>query len=200
MLIGLAPAAHGGNRTGRIFTGDSSGNWLYETLYKFGFANQPTSVRPNDGLALTDVYVTAAVRCAPPANKPLREELLACRPYLLDELDLLKSVYIVVAFGKIAFRCLPRRLSSTGICCSGPPNSPASVRTLRDPSVARWNQPGGLIPPQPAEHPDRTSHQRDVRGSLCHRQAHDKGITVASGTRPDLKDNRATCGLALSDW
>ncbi len=103
LLIGLAPAAHGGNRTGRIFTGDSSGNWLYETLYKFGFANQPTSVRPDDGLALTDVYVTAAARCAPPANKPLREELLACRPYLLEELNLLKSLKIIVAFGKIAF-------------------------------------------------------------------------------------------------
>ena len=103
LLVGLAPAAHGGNRTGRMFTGDRSGDWLYGTLHKFGFANQPTSQHRDDGLALEDVYVTAAARCAPPANKPLREELHACRPYLLQELGLLKRLRVVVALGKIAF-------------------------------------------------------------------------------------------------
>ena len=103
LLVGLAPAAHGGNRTGRMFTGDRSGDWVYGTLHKFGFANQPTSVHRDDGLVLTDAYVTAAGRCAPPANKPLREELLACRPYLLEELDLLSRLRVVVALGKIAF-------------------------------------------------------------------------------------------------
>ncbi len=103
VLVGLAPAAHGGNRTGRMFTGDRSGDWVYGTLHKFGFANQPTSAHRDDGLAVRDVYVTAALRCAPPANKPLREELHACRPYLVRELRLLQRMRIVVALGKIAF-------------------------------------------------------------------------------------------------
>ena len=103
LLVGLAPAAHGGNRTGRMFTGDRSGDWVYGTLYKFGFANQPTSLHLNDGLTLEDAYMTAALRCVPPANKPLREELLTCRPYLLEELGLLKRLKVVVALGKIAF-------------------------------------------------------------------------------------------------
>ena len=103
VLVGLAPAAHGGNRTGRVFTGDRSGDWLYGALYTFGFANQPTSRHRGDGLALKDAYVTAAVRCAPPANKPTREEMDACRPYLVRELVLLRRVRVVVALGKIAF-------------------------------------------------------------------------------------------------
>jgi uracil-DNA glycosylase family 4 len=103
LMVGLAPAAHGGNRTGRVFTGDRSGDWVYGTLHKFGFASQPTSVHRDDGMALEDAYITAVVRCAPPSNKPLREELLACRPYLLRELGLLKRLQVVVVFGKIAF-------------------------------------------------------------------------------------------------
>ncbi len=103
LLVGLAPAAHGGNRTGRMFTGDRSGDWLYGSLHKFGFANQPASRHRDDGLALRDVYITAALRCAPPANMPLREELLACRPYFLRELAMLTGLRVVVALGKIAF-------------------------------------------------------------------------------------------------
>ena len=103
LLVGLAPAAHGGNRTGRMFTGDRSGDWVCGTLHKFGFANQPTSRHRHDGLALKDAYITAALRCAPPANKPLQEELLTCRPYLLKELQLLARLRVVVALGKIAF-------------------------------------------------------------------------------------------------
>ncbi len=103
LVIGLAPAAHGGNRTGRIFTGDRSGDWLYATLHRFGFANQPTSTHPDDGLRLSDAYVCAAVRCAPPENKPTREELANCRPYLEQELTLLERVQVVVALGKVAF-------------------------------------------------------------------------------------------------
>ena len=102
-VIGLAPAAHGGNRTGRVFTGDRSGDWLYEALYTFGFANQPESVHKNDGLRLKNCYIAAAVRCAPPDNKPTREEFKACRPYILEELRLLKRLQVVVALGKIAF-------------------------------------------------------------------------------------------------
>lgn len=103
LIVGLAPAAHGGNRTGRMFTGDSSGDWLFETLYKFGFASSPTSRRRDDGLTLTDAYITAAVRCAPPDNKPTTEEKATCRSYLTGELSLLEDVRVVVALGKIAF-------------------------------------------------------------------------------------------------
>ena len=104
LIIGLAPAAHGGNRTGRIFTGDRSGDWLYRALYNFGFANQPTSVQRNDGLRLIDCYITAAIHCAPPDNKPLLSELANCRPYLLDELERLKQIKVVVPLGLIGFK------------------------------------------------------------------------------------------------
>ena len=103
LIIGLAPAAHGGNRTGRIFTGDRSGDWLYEALHRFGFANQPTSSYQGDGLGLTDCFVTASVRCAPPGNKPTPDEFATCRPYLIEELRLLARHRVVVALGKIAF-------------------------------------------------------------------------------------------------
>ncbi len=103
LIVGLAPAAHGGNRTGRIFTGDRSGDWLYETLYAFGLSNQPASVGRDDSLRLRSCYVTAAVRCAPPANKPARDEFEKCRPYLVQELRLLKNVRVVLVLGKIAF-------------------------------------------------------------------------------------------------
>lgn len=103
LIIGLAPAAHGGNRTGRMFTGDRSGDFLYRALHATGFASQPTSVSRADGLTLRDAYITAAARCAPPDNKPLPEEFARCRPYLEREVDLLKDVRVVVALGKLAF-------------------------------------------------------------------------------------------------
>ncbi|MBX2991120.1 MAG: uracil-DNA glycosylase [Bacteroidetes bacterium] len=103
LLVGLAPAAHGGNRTGRMFTGDNSGNWLYRALYKAGFANQPTSLHRDDGLKLGDCYITAALRCAPPLNKPTPKEISNCRPFLLKEIALLKNVRVVVGLGKIGF-------------------------------------------------------------------------------------------------
>jgi uracil-DNA glycosylase len=103
MVIGLAPAAHGGNRTGRMFTGDRSGDFLYRALYETGFASQPNSVSRDDGMKLTGVYITASVRCAPPDNKPLPDEFRNCRPYLERELDLLKNLRVVVALGRIAF-------------------------------------------------------------------------------------------------
>jgi len=103
LIVGLAPAANGGNRTGRMFTGDRSGEWLFEALYQFGFANQPNSLHRDDGFALKDCYITATIRCAPPGNKPLPEEIENCRPYFLKELDLLSKVKILVPLGQIAF-------------------------------------------------------------------------------------------------
>jgi uracil-DNA glycosylase family 4 len=114
LLVGLAPAAHGGNRTGRMFTGDESGNWLFRALHKAGFANQPESVHRDDGLRLTGCYITATLRCAPPANKPAREEILACRPFLLQELAILKNVNVVVGLGKIGFEAAIRAYVEAG--------------------------------------------------------------------------------------
>lgn len=102
VVIGLAPAAHGGNRTGRMFTGDRSGDFLYRALWETEFANQPESVSRGDGLKLRDAYITAPVRCAPPENKPSREEILNCRPFLVRELAILKNVRVVVPLGGIA--------------------------------------------------------------------------------------------------
>jgi uracil-DNA glycosylase family 4 len=103
LLVGLAPGAHGANRTGRMFTGDSSGNFLYRALFETGFASQPTSVSRNDGLKLTDAYISAAVRCAPPDNKPLPEEIRTCRPYLERDLEVLRNLKVIVALGRLAF-------------------------------------------------------------------------------------------------
>jgi uracil-DNA glycosylase family 4 len=114
IIIGLAPAAHGGNRTGRMFTGDRSGDWLYEALYRFGFATQPSSHHKNDGLALLDCLITAAVRCAPPNNKPLPPELDNCRRYLRRELRLTEKKRVVVVLGQIALRAFLKAWRETG--------------------------------------------------------------------------------------
>lgn len=103
LIIGLAPAAHGGNRTGRMFTGDRSGDWLYGGLYAAGFANQANSDHRDDGLKLSDCYITAAVHCAPPGNKPAPSEFRHCRPYLVHELKLFRQLKVVIVLGKIAF-------------------------------------------------------------------------------------------------
>lgn len=103
LVLGLAPGAHGSNRTGRPFTGDASGNFMYPVLYETGFANQPTAVDRNDGLVVTNLYITAAARCAPPGNKPLPEELANCASYLERELEGLKNLRVIVALGRIGF-------------------------------------------------------------------------------------------------
>ena len=110
LVVGLAPAAHGGNRTGRVFTGDRSGDWVFRALHKAGYANQPTSVHKDDGLALTDAYIAAAVRCAPPANKPTVEERDTCQPYLLREIGLLTRLRVFVALGAFGYDALCRLL------------------------------------------------------------------------------------------
>src|SRR6202142_1626760 len=103
LILGLAPGAHGSNRTGRPFTGDASGKFMYPVLYQTGFANQPTATARGDGLVLTNVFITAAARCAPPDNKPLPQELANCAPYLERELGGLKNLRVIVALGKIGF-------------------------------------------------------------------------------------------------
>jgi uracil-DNA glycosylase len=113
VILGLAPAAHGANRTGRMFTGDRSGDFLYKALYQAGFANQPTSVRREDGLALTNAYISATARCAPPDNKPLPSELANCQPYFERELEILRP-QAVLALGGIAMRSYLGILKSRG--------------------------------------------------------------------------------------
>ncbi len=115
LIIGLAPAAHGGNRTGRMFTGDRSGEWLFEALYRFGFSNQPSTYSRDDNLSLNDCYITATIRCAPPMNKPLPEEIENCRAYLLTELSLLKNIKIILPLGQIAFIQTLKSLRKKGL-------------------------------------------------------------------------------------
>ncbi len=115
LIVGLAPAAHGANRTGRMFTGDRSGDWLYASLHRIGYANQPTSVARGDGLELRGAYISAAVRCAPPANKPTPAERDRCRPFLERELALLDEVEVIVALGAFGYEALWSALRDIGI-------------------------------------------------------------------------------------
>src|SRR5271168_2725224 len=117
LILGLAPAAHGANRTGRVFTGDRSGDFLYAALHKAGFANQPTSVRRDDGLQLKNAYIAATIRCAPPANKPLPSEIINCRGYLVRELQILEP-RVVLALGKIAWDAYLEILKQRGLIAS----------------------------------------------------------------------------------
>ena len=110
VVLGLAPAAHGGNRTGRVFTGDRSGDWLYGAMYRAGFANQPTSVSKDDGLSLSGAWVCAAVRCAPPDNKPTPQERDTCAPYLQRELALLPDLRVIVCLGGFAYDVISKHL------------------------------------------------------------------------------------------
>ena len=114
LIVGLAPGAHGSNRTGRPFTGDGSGDFLYPVLYDAGFASQPRAVDRNDGMKLRDLWITSVVRCAPPDNKPLPQEVANCAPYLDEEIAALSSVRVIVCLGKIAFDGIVQHLIRTG--------------------------------------------------------------------------------------
>jgi uracil-DNA glycosylase len=120
LVVGLAPAAHGGNRTGRVFTGDRSGDWLFGALHRTGYANQPFSVAADDGLRLQDAYVAAAVRCAPPGNRPSPAERDRCLPYLARELSLLERVQVVVVLGGFAYEALWHTLALDGVPLPAP--------------------------------------------------------------------------------
>ncbi|HLK67479.1 MAG TPA: uracil-DNA glycosylase [Bryobacteraceae bacterium] len=121
LILGLAPGAHGSNRTGRMFTGDKSGDILYKVLHQTGFASQAVSSSRDDGLTLRDLFITAAARCAPPGNKPTPEEIRNCRPFLEREFELLTNVRVVVALGKIAFDTYLDILKSRGVIASRAP-------------------------------------------------------------------------------
>jgi uracil-DNA glycosylase len=118
LVLGLAPGAHGSNRTGRPFTGDSSGNFMYPVLHETGLANQPTATHVGDGLVLTGIYITAAARCAPPDNKPLPQELANCAPFLDREIDGLINIKVVVALGRIGFEAYLNYLKRKGVIAS----------------------------------------------------------------------------------
>jgi uracil-DNA glycosylase family 4 len=135
LIVGLAPGAHGSNRTGRMFTGDASGDFLYAALYRAGFANQPSSGQRDDGLTLHDCYITAVARCSPPGNRPTRDELDNCRPYLEAELGLLANAQVILALGKIAFDGCLAALAQRGIQVPRPRPSFAHgvVYTFADP-------------------------------------------------------------------
>ena len=154
LIVGLAPAAHGGNRTGRVFTGDRSGNFLFERLYEAGFANQPASQHLQDGLRLRRAYITATVRCAPPGNKPLPQEQANCRPYLEAELALLRP-RAVLALGRIAFDAYLKLLLDRGAI---PARRPYEFR-----HGASYQLPGGLPRLFAVYHP---SQQNTLTGKL----------------------------------
>jgi uracil-DNA glycosylase family 4 len=145
LIVGLAPGAHGSNRTGRMFTGDRSGEFLYRVLYDAGFANQPESCSADDGLKLRGCYITAVVRCAPPQNKPRPQELRNCQPYLERELALLNRVRAVLALGRIAFdtylrivsqRCAGHSAGLSALAERGQPGIPQTTSKTKDPAAA----------------------------------------------------------------
>jgi uracil-DNA glycosylase family 4 len=144
VVVGLAPAAHGGNRTGRIFTGDRSGEWLFRALHKAGYANQPTSVSKDDGLKLKDCYVCAIVRCAPPANKPTPEERDNCIGYTVRELRLLKRSRAILALGAYAWDGVLRAASELGIHLKPKPRFGHGATA----AVGRWTLVGSYHPSQ----------------------------------------------------
>ena len=181
VLVGLAPAAHGANRTGRMFTGDRSGDFLYAALHRCGFANQPTSAHIDDGLELRDAYITAAVRCAPPANKPTPAERDACRPYLERELALLRHARVAVALGAFAY----------GVLCTLAPIRPrprfghgVTVDVPTDGSSVRFGGLAGISHIVCSFHP---SQQNTFTGRL-----------TADMTDTVLRDARRLANLPLS--
>ena len=174
LVLGLAPGAHGSNRTGRMFTGDGSGNFLFPVLYDAGFASQPNAVTRDDSMKLTDLWIAAVVRCAPPGNKPTPEEQRNCAPWLDQEIPLLKRLRVVVCLGRIAFDGLLAYAQRTGLLTSrsglvlptarsshfqtASRSSPAITRPCRTPTPANSLAPCSC-PPLPALAPSQSSHK-----------------------------------------
>jgi uracil-DNA glycosylase len=130
MLVGLAPGAHGSNRTGRPFTGDASGDFMYPALYRAGFASQPNAVDRKDGLRLRDCFITSAGRCAPPKNKPTPQQLRNCFPFLLDEFDALSKLQVMIGLGSVGFDAIVRVLRERGFTFVSPPNFGHGAETI----------------------------------------------------------------------
>lgn len=166
LIVGLAPAAHGGNRTGRAFTGDRSGEWMYGALYASGFASQPTAIHRDDGLTLHDCFITQVLHCAPPANKPERQEIEACQTYMLAELRLLTQVQVVVPLGKIAFDAYLQACRRLAIPL------PSPRPRFGHGQLARF--PNGLML-LPSYHP---SQQNTYTGRLTRTMLHDIFVTA----------------------
>ena len=169
LVIGLAPAAHGANRTGRAFTGDRSGEWLYEALHRYRFASLPRSRHRRDGLTLHDCYITQVIHCAPPGNRPERHEIANCQPFFLQELQLLRQVEVVLPLGTARLRRLPARLPATG---SSVAKAAAALRARNVHAPVDGPRPAALLPPEPAEHPDGTTDARHVPSRVRRRARH----------------------------
>lgn len=182
LVIGLAPAAHGGNRTGRTFTGNGSADWLMEALYEYGFSNQPSSTHRNDGLTLHGAYVANTARCAPPANRPTAEELRNCQPFLERELDLLTKLRVVVVLGQVAFNAYWRVAAERRSRPRKNDHGEARQPLARRPKFAH-NALYDLDPDEPAllvsYHPSRQNTQT---GRLTKRMFHDVFATARSLT------------------
>ena len=151
LLVGLAPAAHGGNRTGRVFTGDASGDFLWRAMHAAGLADRPVSRRADDGLELQRRRIAAAVRCAPPANRPTIEEQATCRPYLVREIELLAELRVIVALGAIGWDAALKALAALGHPTPRPKPRFAHGAEVADRAV----HPRRHVPPEPAEHVHR---------------------------------------------
>jgi len=178
VVVGLAPAAHGANRTGRMFTGDSSGDWLYEALHRFGFASRPESMNRSDGLSLDGCYVTAAARCAPPANRPTAQELSNCSIFLQREFELLRCKRVLIALGHIAFRSCLQAWTTTG--CRLPARD-----TMNFAHLAEWDLAGG-ISLVASYHPSRQNTQT---GRLTREMFHSvfrRASSLLGDRSPDL--------------
>ena len=164
LILGLAPAAHGGNRTGRSFTGDRSGEWLYGALHTHGFANQPTATHRDDNLRLLDCFIAQVLHCAPPGNKPERQEIHNCQPYLLAELRLLTNVQVIVPLGGIAFDAYLRACKHLSM----PLPVPRPLRAWPTLPLAQRAHALAFVPPEPAKHLDRPLDPPHARPDFCH--------------------------------
>ena len=187
LLVGLAPAAHGANRTGRMFTGDRSGDFLYGSLHRVGLASQPTSDHVDDGLVLRGAYITAAVRCAPPGNQPLPEERDRCHGYLEREWALLDRVRVVVALGGFAYQAVAPLLGAP---------APATLRPRAGGAAGGGAHVAVHLPPQPAEHVHRPAHRAHAR----RRAGPGRRPGGRRGLRSWAVSGRSSAGSARPAW
>ncbi len=161
----MAPGAHGSNRTGRVFTGDGSGEWLYRALHRAGFASQPDATHRDDGLMLRDVFITAAVRCAPPANKPTPDQRARCLPYLREELAALDAARVIVTLGKLADDAVHGLVKELGRYRT--PRAPFAHLAETAVELPRSRHDGPrVVPPEPPEHEHRRADRADARRRL----------------------------------